>query len=122
MLVRAGLIGVRRWWETNKMVIRIEIKLWLKQAQRDFISAKHNFSSKDYYVSALLCQQAAEKALKYLYLRQNPKLVRIHDLVKLAKLVNAPDEIIFKCAEINPVYTEVRYPEEDELPANKVNK
>lgn len=31
-------------------------------------------------------------------------------------------EIIEKCSKITPVYFEVRYPESDELPADKVNK
>lgn len=97
-------------------------EVWWKQAERDFKSAKNSFYSNDYYVSALLSQQAVEKALKFLYLRKEKKLLRIHDLVKLAREINAPLEIIKSCAEINPVYVEVRYPEGNELPADKINK
>ena len=50
------------------------------------------------------------------------ELLRMHDLVKLAREINAPEEIVKKCADINPVYVEVRYPEGDEMPARKVNK
>lgn len=99
-----------------------EVKVWLKQAERDFKSAKNSFNSKDYYVSALLCQQAVEKALKYLYFRKKKELLRIHDLVKLAREINSPQEIVKICSEINPVYVEVRYPEGEELPAEKINK
>ncbi|MBU0456854.1 MAG: HEPN domain-containing protein [Nanoarchaeota archaeon] len=98
------------------------INVWLEQAERDLKSAKNSFESKDYYVSALLSQQSAEKSLKFLYLLRKKELIRIHDLVKLAKEVGAPLEIIKICASINPVYVEVRYPEGDELPADKINK
>lgn len=40
------------------------IEVWWKQAKRDLKSAKNSLNSKDYYVSALLSQQAVEKALK----------------------------------------------------------
>ncbi len=89
---------------------------------RDFASARNSFQSRDYYVSALLCQQAVEKALKYVHLQRRKELLRTHDLVKLAKEIEATPEIIKKCSEISPVYVEVRYPEESELPASKVNK
>lgn len=98
------------------------IGVWWKQAERDLKSSKNSLNSKDYYVSALLSQQAVEKALKCLYLKERKELLRIHDVVKLAREVNAPLEIVKKCAEINPVYVEVRYPEGNELPADKINK
>ena len=50
--------------------------------------------------------------------QKNKDLLRIHDLVRLARDINAPATIIKACAHINPVYSEVRYPEGDELPAN----
>ena len=84
------------------------INVWLEQAERDLKSAKNSFESKDYYVSALLSQQSAEKSLKFLYLLRKKELIRIHDLVKLAKEVGAPLEIIKICASINPVYVEVK--------------
>ncbi len=98
------------------------IGAWWKQAERDLKSSNNSLSSKDYYVSALLSQQAIEKALKCLYLKEKGELLRIHDVVKLAREVNAPLEIVKKCAVINPVYVEVRYPEGNELPADKINK
>ncbi|MDP3989863.1 MAG: HEPN domain-containing protein [archaeon] len=102
--------------------MRNDVEVWLKQAKRDLKSAKNSLISGDYYVTALLCQQAVEKSLKYHYLQKNKDLLRIHDLVKLAREVGAPDNIIKACAEINPVYVEVRYPEGNELPFEKVNK
>lgn len=104
------------------MKLKPDIKVWWRQAVRDFSSARNSFQSRDFYVCALLCQQAAEKALKYTYLRRGNKLLRTHDLVKLAKEIDATPEIIKKCSEISPIYVEVRYPEGNELPASKVNK
>ena len=95
--------------------------VWLKQAERDLKSANNSYKSKDYYVTALLCQQAAEKALKYLYICNNNKLIRTHDLVQLAKEIKAPLEIIKNCSTLNPIYVEVRYPEDTGLPADKVD-
>ena len=102
--------------------MKTSLEIWWKQAERDLKSSKNSLNSKDYYVSALLSQQAVEKALKCLYLKEKGELLRIHDVVKLAREVNAPLEIVKKCAEINPVYVEVRYPEGNELPADKINK
>ena len=99
-----------------------EVKIWLAQAVRDFKSAKHSYHSKDYYVSALLCQQTAEKGLKAILLHQGKEIPKIHDLLRLGREANASPEILEKCSEINPLYFQVRYPDSDELPARKINK
>ena len=44
--------------------------VWFQQAERDVLSAKNSFKSSDYYVAALLCQQAVEKALKFLFFQK----------------------------------------------------
>jgi len=99
-----------------------EIEIWIIQAQRDLKSAKNSFKSKDYYISAFLSHQVVEKLLKAVYIQKFQKIWKIHDLVILAKEINAPLTIIEKCAVLNPVYFEVRYPESEELPAKKINK
>ncbi len=99
-----------------------EIANWSEQGKRDLQTARHSFQSRDFYASVFWCQQAVEKGLKALYMKSFGELWRIHDLVKLAREVNAPEEIIFKCAQLNPIYVVVRYPESDELPAEKVKK
>ncbi|TFG23804.1 MAG: HEPN domain-containing protein [Promethearchaeota archaeon] len=88
-----------------------EINKWFILAERDFISAKKNFKKRIYYVSAFLCQQSIEKALKALYIKKYQKLLKIHDLVKLAKKVGADINILDICAELNPIYIETRYPD-----------
>ncbi len=102
--------------------MRPDVQAWLKQAERDLVSAENCFNSADYYFSAFAAQQAVEKGLKAIYLKTHSDVWKIHDLVRLAKEVNAPQDIIEKCAVITPVYAEVRYPESDEMPSEKVNE
>lgn len=49
--------------------------------------------------------------MKALYIKKYQKLLRIHDLVKLAKKIGANFEILNICAELNPIYIETRYPD-----------
>ena len=88
-----------------------EINLWLKSAERDLQSAKKNFNIEEYHVSAFLAQQSAEKALKALHIKETGNFPKIHDLTRLARLIDAPEEIVKLCAEINPAYTATRYPD-----------
>ena len=51
--------------------MREEVNRWWKQSLKDLESAKKNFSIDEYYVSAFLCQQAVEKALKSFEVHQD---------------------------------------------------
>ena len=84
---------------------------WMEQAYRDLAAAKMNFTMNAYYVAAFLSQQAAEKALKALIIKETGKLRRIHDLVSLARDVGMPEEMVEMCAYLNPAYTATRYPD-----------
>lgn len=66
---------------------------------------------KIYYISAFLCQQSVEKGLKALYIKKYNKLWKIHDLIELAKKVDANSEIFDVCAKLNSAYIETRYPD-----------
>jgi len=87
------------------------VKLWLKFAERDLKSAKRNYEIGEYYVSAFLAQQSAEKALKAVHIKETGGFPKSHDLTRLARLINAPEKIIELCAEITPAYTATRYPD-----------
>ncbi|WP_202320526.1 HEPN domain-containing protein [Archaeoglobus neptunius] len=86
-------------------------KLWFRFAERDLRSAKKNYEIGEYHVSAFLSQQAVEKALKALHIKRSGEFPRIHDLTRLARMIDAPEEIIKLCAEITPAYTATRYPD-----------
>ncbi|ATZ60813.2 MAG: HEPN domain-containing protein [Methanosarcinales archaeon Met12] len=88
-----------------------EVSDWWKQALRDLESARNALRCGDYYVSAFLSQQAVEKALKALYILKFNDLWKIHDLVRLARKVDAPHNIVELCAKITPGYMATRYPD-----------
>jgi len=84
---------------------------WMKQAEADLLSSEHAISSKDYYVSAFLSQQAVEKSLKALGIKERQELIKSHSVSKLAKDNNLPEELVKKIALLEPVYQETRYPD-----------
>lgn len=100
-----------------------EVKLWLKQAKRDLSSAKYNFKGKKYDVSAFLCQQSAEKALKALLLKKTGSIRKIHDLVELGKIAGLPSELLDSAKELTLAYIYSRYPDIQEVKnLNKIVK
>ncbi|MBS3072110.1 HEPN domain-containing protein, partial [Candidatus Pacearchaeota archaeon] len=60
---------------------------------------------------AFFLQQSAEKALKALLIKRMKELMKTHDLVVLARKLNAPEETIEHCKKLTVVYLETRYPD-----------
>lgn len=92
-----------------------EAKGWLKKAEEDLDAAKYNFGGGKHAVSIFLCQQAAEKALKALFLERKNELIKTHDLVLLAKNLKAPKEIAEHAKDLTLAYTYTRYPDVPEI-------
>ena len=90
--------------------MREEVKNWLEQAGKDLKAAKDNINIHNYNLSSFLCQQAVEKALKSFLIEKTNKFPKIHDLVRLGKLVNLDKELLKDCEKLTLVYTETRYP------------
>ena len=88
-----------------------EVKNWLAQAEHDLEVAEYNLDGNMLDAAAFYSQQAAEKALKSLYIAQFNELWKVHDLVRIAKRIHAPANIIELCANITPAYTSTRYPD-----------
>ena len=88
-----------------------EAKKWTEQAERDFDAAKYNIEGGKIEQGIFFLQQAVEKALKAVYIKKFKKLFRTHDLILLAKKINAPKNITEKCKELNPAYQYTRYPD-----------
>lgn len=88
-----------------------EIKRWMKQSNDDFDTAKYNFAGKKYSVAVFYCQQSVEKALKSLILDKKKQLIKVHDLVKLGKEINLPQNLLNYCKEITQSYIYSRYPD-----------
>lgn len=100
-----------------------EMKRWWKQAESDLEAAEKNIKIKLYYVSAFLSQQAVEKALKALALKEKNKLIKTHNVLRLAKMLNLPSTLLLKTASLEPVYQETRYPDvSSKLPSEEFEK
>ena len=100
------------------------IKQWLDQAKADFTTARHCFTSKDYYAAVVFSQQCAEKVLKALYISNTGKLPpKVHDLVELGRLVDAPNEVYLLAEKLTVTYFSSRYPGAvSEIPAKFYDK
>ena len=76
-----------------------EVLDWVEQYQADLKTAKNNITLKNYYASVNFSQQAAEKALKSVYIHLFSKLPpKIHDLTELCRQVKAPPTLLKKRA------------------------
>lgn len=95
----------------QKSNTRQEIHDWWKQARADLKTAKDNITTKNYYASVLFSQQAAEKALKSLYIKLRKKFPpKTHDLVELCRLTKASKEITLVAGKLTVVYLPSHYP------------
>jgi len=91
--------------------VKDPVEIWFKLARRDLQGAKKNYEIGEPHIAAFLAQQSAEKALKALLISQTGNFPKIHDLTRLARMVNAPEDIVELCAKITPAYTATRYPD-----------
>ena len=87
-----------------------EAIIWLAKAAKDLVAGKINLGQNLFDVSAFLSHQAAEKALKALYIARFKRLWKIHDLEKLALSLGADEDILKYCRELTPHYIASRYP------------
>ena len=78
---------------------------WVKQAPEDLESARYNSKGGLWGNAAFFAHQAAEKALKALFIKRFKFLMKIHDLVALAKKVKCPNSLKVLCNNLNPHYT-----------------
>jgi|Deesub1362B_J571_1020462.scaffolds.fasta_scaffold39583_2 HEPN domain-containing protein len=79
------------------------------QAQEDLETARILLETERYYASVFFSQQAAEKALKALYVQTKRELPKTHNLVELAIALEAPGEVIEAAQELTPDYLVSRY-------------
>ena len=86
---------------------------WLEQAKNDLAHAKKSLEIGDYSWVCFACQQAAEKAVKALYMKKN-SIAWGHSVYEL--LENLPEdlklplEIIEKAKILDKYYIPTRYP------------
>jgi len=97
-----------------------ESEIWLKKAEQDFDTAKYNLKGDKIDAAIFFLQQSAEKSLKAIYIKKFKSIIKVHDLVLLAKKVKAPLKIIGFCQELTPAYQYTRYP--DVTPVNNIKE
>lgn len=88
-----------------------DYKKWLNKANKDLTSASNAIQFSDYELSAFLCQQSVEKALKAMYIKKFNELKKTHDLLFLGTKLELPKDLINVCEELNPFYFITRYPD-----------
>ncbi|MFH1751504.1 MAG: HEPN domain-containing protein [archaeon] len=91
--------------------MREQASNWLKQAEYDLDVAQANLEIKKYYVAAFYSQQCAEKALKALGMVKLRENFSGHNLVKLAKTLKLPSDILSALIDLNPDFIVSRYPD-----------
>ena len=91
-----------------------EAKKWFKKSKEDLDTAKACFRIKKFEASAFYSQQAAEKALEALQIKDTGEFSKVHDLLLLANKVGAPKHICDCCAKLSSYYTITRYPDIEE--------
>lgn len=99
-------------WQTLYSCVREESKNWWLQALEDLETARVNIETKRYYASVFFSQQAAEKALKALYIesvRDFPP--KTHNMLEISRELDVPEEVFDAVIELNPEYFVTRYPD-----------
>ena len=92
--------------------MRKEVEHWWLQALKDLDSARKNFNIEEYHLTAFLCQQSVEKALKALYihkLKQSPGTT--HSLIFLGQKTGIPKEYHNGLRRLSPDFVITRYPD-----------
>lgn len=90
-----------------------ETKDWLEKAKEDMDTSGYNLNGKKLNAAVFFAQQAAEKSLKAVQIEKLNRFDKVHDLLTLAKSVEAPEDVIESCAGLNPYYTITRYPDSE---------
>ena len=92
--------------------MREEVRMWWKQALKDLESAEKNLKIEEYYLTAFLCQQSVEKALKALYIHKLKTFPGVtHSLIYLGKKVGVPREFESILKKLTPDFVVARYPD-----------
>ncbi len=78
----------------QRAIVRPETAAWVRQAEADLQTGEIVLAASVWYAASWFAQQAAEKALKALYLeRLGGEPPRTHDLLALGERLTVPAEI-----------------------------
>ena len=108
--------------------MKTEVENWFKQAEVDLKKAKILFDNVQFGGAAFYCRRCVEKALKALYTQDKKELLKTHNILRMAKLLNLPENLLPKIESLEPIYQETRYPDiaikipAEEFTENKVSE
>lgn len=91
--------------------MREEVRNWFLQAKADLAAADDSSKAGHYEWACFQGQQAAEKALKALYIHRKRTAIVTHNVVTLAQALRAPKAVIEAARELNADYVAARYPD-----------
>ena len=86
-----------------------EYTAWFRQAEADLKKAKILFENRAYDGVASNCQQAIEKSLKSVIIKNEKKLIRTHDLVFLGKKAKLPNSLLKEMRDLATLHIDARY-------------
>ncbi len=90
--------------------MRDEAAQWLRLSQTDLSTAHQLLEDGIHYAAVFFAQQAAEKALKILWIVRRAELApKTHNLVALSTDLGRDEAILQAAAELAPEYTLTRY-------------
>lgn len=95
------------------MTLKNKIDYWLENAEYDLESADIMHKSRRYIYTVFMCQQAIEKIIKAIYLKEQEKEApKSHNLSYLIGLISLQisGEYLELLAELSTYYIEGRYP------------
>ncbi len=94
------------------------VKSWIKKAEKDLLTAKHELSFADAVTESVCfhCQQAAEKYLKAYLVFLGISFTKTHEIGELITKCESKDREVFAMKEdadkLTDYAIEIRYPEE----------
>ncbi len=100
------------------------INNWICQSKEDLQTAKENYEIKNYYTTAFYCEQAIEKGMKALILKEHTQnFSKTHNLTEFNKITNLTTEKEF-LSRIEKEVIKSRYPENisSDMPYQTYNK
>lgn len=85
---------------------------WLGMAERELEDARVALDDGLFQMVAFFTHQIAEASLKALWIRESDGLPpRTHDLVDMARNLDAPANVVTAARVLNPLYSATRYPD-----------
>lgn len=97
--------------------MRPDTRSWWRQADADLHSGDIMLANGQWYAASWFAQQAAEKALKALWIEiMQTDPARTHDVRQLGRSVSAPANIEQDLTALFPIFSLTRYPDALNVP------